>query len=300
VDIPLRKATVQRLEVNASELAHTIESIEAEAWLDWIAAAPPALVQSHGIETLRVAGAVAGMAPGTDVLMYNRVVGLGIVEPATHADVDALISAYTGAGVQRWMVQWSPAALPRETVDLMRACGFYHHNNWAKLYRSTRAPLPEIRTELRIERTGGEQRDAFASILAQAFGHERELAEWNAALIDRPGWRAYMAFAGDEPVATGALFVHGRTAWLGFGATLPSYRGRGAQSALAALRITAARELGCDAIVLETAEDLPAKPSQSYRNMRRLGFEVAYLRPNYVMIAGTPAVGLVVERRPHR
>jgi GNAT superfamily N-acetyltransferase len=288
---------VQRLDLNATEQAWALESIEAEVWLDWLAAAPPDLAESCGITSLRVAGAVAGIARGTDVLMYNRVVGLGMAEPVTHDHIDELIASYSAAGVARWMVQWCPTARPPAAVDLLRACGFYHHNNWMKLYRAAALPLPPVRTSLRIERIGGDRRDMFASVLEIAFEHDRSLAEWNASLIDRPGWRAFMAFDGAVPAATGALFVHGRTAWLGFGATLPAYRGRGAQSALAVQRIEAARELGCEMIVLETAEDLPAKPCQSFRNMIRLGFEAAYTRANYVMVAGTPAAGLMVERR---
>lgn len=286
---------MQRLDLNALGAAQTLEAIEAEVWLDWLDAAPPSLAESCAIASLRVGGAVAGIAGGTDVLMYNRVVAFGLTEPAQHEHLDTLIAAYADAGVKRWMVQWCPAAVPAATVDLMRACGFYHHNNWAKLVRTTEAPLPETGTDLRIERVGGDQRDAFAAILVAAFEHDRSLAEWNASLIDRPGWHAYMGFAGADAVATGALFVQGNTAWIGFGATHPAYRGRGAQSALVAARIAAARELGCERVVVETAEDLPARPCQSYRNLRRLGFDLAYLRANYVMIAGTAAAGLGAE-----
>lgn len=287
---------LQRLDSFTSDLAQTLESIEAEVWLDWLAAAPPALADSFGIASFRVAGAVVGMARSTDVLMYNRVVGLGMTDPATHEHIDELIATYTAAGVARWMIQWSPNARPSSTVDLMRACGFYHHNNWVKLYRPADTALPDARTLLRIERVGGERRDAFAGILEVAYGHDRPLTEWSASLIDRPGWRAYMAFDGDVPVATGALFVHGHTGWLGFAATHPDHQGRGAQSALVVTRIRAARELGCETIVVETAEDRPDRPARSFRNLTRLGFQVAYLRPNYVMVTGTRAAGLVAER----
>jgi hypothetical protein len=35
-------------------------------------------------------------------------------------------------------------------------------------------------------------------------------------------------------------------------------------------------------MIAETAEEKPDKPVASYRNMRRMGFEIAYLRPNYI------------------
>jgi GNAT superfamily N-acetyltransferase len=71
-------------------------------------------------------------------------------------------------------------------------------------------------------------------------------------------------------------------AWLGWGGTLPSYRGRGAQSAMLAARIEAARHLGCRRLVVETGPDSAEKPNPSYRNVERAGFRVAYLRENWV------------------
>jgi GNAT superfamily N-acetyltransferase len=77
------------------------------------------------------------------------------------------------------------------------------------------------------------------------------------------------------------LFVHGDTAWLGLGATLPEARGRGSQSALLARRIALAGELGCSLCVTETGESVVGRPSTSHRNILRAGFREQYLRPNY-------------------
>jgi len=40
--------------------------------------------------------------------------------------------------------------------------------------------------------------------------------------------------------------------------------------------------LGCRWFVSETAASTPEKPSPSYQNMVRGGFELAYLRPDFV------------------
>ena len=72
------------------------------------------------------------------------------------------------------------------------------------------------------------------------------------------------------------------TACQSFAATLPDYRGLGAQSALIARRFQDAAEAGCKWMVVETAEDKPERPVASYRNLKRLGFELAYLCPNYI------------------
>ena len=101
--------------------------------------------------------------------------------------------------------------------------------------------------------------------------------------MGRPGWEHYAAWDGDRLVATGGLFVAGRTAWFGLAATLDSHRGQGAQSALITQRFASARARGCEWIVTETAEQKPEHPAPSYRNLLRLGFTEAYMRDNYVV-----------------
>jgi len=91
-----------------------------------------------------------------------------------------------------------------------------------------------------------------------------------------------MAFDGDRPVATGALFRKGRCAWLSFGTTDEEARGRGAQSALLAARLDAAARLGCELATIETAEPKSGVFAPSYRNAIRLGFKALYSRPNYI------------------
>jgi len=84
------------------------------------------------------------------------------------------------------------------------------------------------------------------------------------------------------PIAGGALYVMGDVAWLGLAGTVASARRRGAQSALIRHRVNSAYALGCRWVVVETAEDTPERPAPSFHNLRRLGFNVAYPRSNYL------------------
>ena len=83
------------------------------------------------------------------------------------------------------------------------------------------------------------------------------------------------------------MFVSGDRAWLDFAATLPEYRGRGAQAALLARRIVDAAQLGCRWLVVETAEETPQRGAPSFRNMLRFGFRQAYVRPNFIYAIGS-------------
>ena len=49
-----------------------------------------------------------------------------------------------------------------------------------------------------------------------------------------------------------------------------------------AARLRRAAELGAHTLVTETGEQMPDRPSNSYRNILRHGFQEQYLRPNWI------------------
>jgi hypothetical protein len=261
---------------NSPELAQLVEFGEAEACADMLLAAAASL----GTRVVHIGSAIALVASQIPIMLFNRVVGLGLREPATEAMLDDVVAMYREAGVTRYAVQISPAARPAELPDWLEARGLLARDNWAKVYR-TATPPPEISTDLRIESIGSEHAQTFAQVTCTAFGMPLALSAMLVATNDRPGWRQYLAFDGDEAVATGALYVRGDVGWLGVGSTLPSHRRRGGQGALMARRIQDGVALGCKWLVTETGEDLPERPNPSYHNMVRTGFALAYQRINY-------------------
>ena len=105
-----------------------------------------------------------------------------------------------------------------------------------------------------------------------------------ANIVGRPGMGSrHVVYDGDAPAGAGGLFVAGRNRLaLGSGATLPGFRGRGAQSAILAARIEDARQQGCRTVTTEnSASSLRDRPSNSYRNIVRSGFREEGVRPNY-------------------
>ena len=65
-------------------------------------------------------------------------------------------------------------------------------------------------------------------------------------------------------------------------ATLPSHRGRGAQSAFLARRIADATAAGCTVLSAETGKPAEGVRNPSLENLTRVGFEVLYDRVNWV------------------
>jgi GNAT superfamily N-acetyltransferase len=228
------------------------------------------------------------MAAKIDVLAFNRVIGLGVHQSATEADVDAIVDAYRDAGVSRFFVQLSPYAQP-ELVEWLTARGFVQHNRWMKLVRDARDESPPAHSTLQVEEVSPSTRDAFTHVIARAYGMPDALRPWVAQLVGREGWTHYVAMEDGTAVAAGSLQIVGDRAWTGFAGTLPEMRARGAQSVLIARRIEDARRAGCRWIICETAEDAPGKPAPSLHNQLRFGYRVLYARPNLLWKNDAPS-----------
>lgn len=90
----------------------------------------------------------------------------------------------------------------------------------------------------------------------------------------------------DVPAGAAALYVgqvgHGTGAMtaghLVDGVTLKPHRRVGVQRAIIRKRIADGLSAGCEVFTSETAPPLPRQPLASFRNLRREGFELAYLR----------------------
>lgn len=222
-----------------------------------------------------VAGATCVRMPGApDSPMLNRVTGLGLDRPATDDDIDAVLAAMAGT---TFYVAVSPFAAPADLGRRLESRGLEPGWGWMLFERDTRPSLP-VETALRVTKVGeAGAADAWARIVTAAYALPDGARSTLAAVPGRAGWTAWLALDGDEPVAAAAMWVDGAHAYLGFAGTLPEHRGKGAQGALFAARIERARVRGCTTLVTETGEEIPDRPSSSYRNILRAGFEERFV-----------------------
>jgi ribosomal protein S18 acetylase RimI-like enzyme len=265
-------------------LERLLEDVETAMYDAWYGALPDALAAEAGIESRREGGALRLTARGFDHPFFNRVMRYAMDGTDPEAALEDTLHHYEAADIRRWMVQ----VLPHVESEAFRAAcakrGVVRLRGWAKHVGRASLDVP-AHTELRIEAVGDRSR-AWAAIVLETFGFPEAFHAWLARLAELDGWRLYLALDGTEPAAAAALYVGTgdagpRIGQLTFAGTLPRYRGRGAQSALAARRILDAREMGVDWIVTETDEELPDRPNPSYRNMVRLGLGVRYVRANW-------------------
>jgi hypothetical protein len=257
-----------------------LELVEAAAFTALWQAAPERVRREHGVRARTMAGAVCtAVAIVPENTMINRVTGLGLGGTPTDAELDE-IDAFFRDAETRYAIGVSPFAAP-DLVAQLEARGFEPGYAWMKFRRGVEPP-PPVETALRVEEIGAEHGDAFGSVVARGYGLPEAAAEWLGAAAGAAGFRLFLAWAGDEPAGTGALFQADGIGWLGLAATVPEHRRKGAQGAILAARLRAAATGGLRELATETGERLPERPSNSYRNLLRFGFEEQYVRSNYL------------------
>ena len=173
------------------------------------------------------------------------------------------------------MVQVGPFAFQDNLLEMLQKKGFRHHNNWAKLYRFADKPLPEVKTELEFVPVDTNHADIYGQIIFLSFNwQDSRLADLLASSVGQPGYHHYLVTLDNKAIAAGALHVKNEYASMALAGTLPAFRGMGAQSLLLRGRIEKARELGCEYMISETAEEkqmrIANRPLVMAADMQRL------------------------------
>src|SRR4051812_7881770 len=215
-------------------------------------------------EVAEIGGATCTVVRGLGSRMFNRALDLASTEP-----LDEIAAFY---GDEPWWVSDSHGLGPE-----LEQRGFTRDYGWMKFSRGVSPREAHSDLDVRLADRPGD----FADIVVEAFGLPERLTPLAANVVGRPGWSCFVAYDGDEPAGAGALFVHEAIGWLGYAATREEFRGRGAQSAILAARIEAARKAGCTTVTTETGELAEGRPSASYRNIVRAGFREAGVRANF-------------------
>lgn len=263
-----------------------IEIVEREAWLDLVVAAPADYVKSSKVSYARL-GAIVGIADlGVPITEFNRILGLGIEKPVNEAELDQAISWMNEHAAPSFALQVAPTSLPETKLSQwINTRGFKNvGNGWAKFYRDS-MPVEDhaIPTTLDVRLVETHDAEEFGKVAQAGFGLPLTMIPFLSAIVGRPNWKAYIAYEGDIPVASGAMFIDNNWAWLGIDATLPDYRGRGAQYALIKQRLSDGIAAGVIGFTAETGQPPEGQEStnKSYSNYHRAGFTRAYVRQNY-------------------
>jgi GNAT superfamily N-acetyltransferase len=176
----------------------------------------------------------------------------------------------------------SPLADPAHAV-LLAERGYRPFEFTSVMYRpiETHEPAPASRAAIgvRVIEERADQ-DVWSTTAADGWGEQPELREFILGIArvyaDRPDTRLFLAEHEGRAIATGVLILSHGVALLAGASTIPEGRGRGAQLALLASRLSYAVDHGYDLAMMSA---LPGSGSQ--RNAERHGFRIAYTRTKW-------------------
>jgi ribosomal protein S18 acetylase RimI-like enzyme len=247
-------------------------------------ASPDAVTRRQaGIISARIGGGAAVLVRDDSTHVWTKALGFGFAEPVTRGLIGQITDFYRKQGATEAKIQLAPPVIPADWDEIRARENLSAGRKAAKVYCETEVAVSRAALApdqgLRVGPVGPAQATEWAGTMMRVFGMPDECCTaMIGATAGRKGWHPYAVWAGDQIVAGACMHVHGDTAQFFGAATVPEYRGRGAQTALIAARARAARGAGCRWLIAETSAEAPGEHHTSLANLRRVGFEVLYER----------------------
>ncbi|MEO6260076.1 MAG: GNAT family N-acetyltransferase [Thermoanaerobaculia bacterium] len=254
-------------------LSRRLERAEGRTNLDFVQAR--ARIDSRsGACALERAGVMA---------MFDRVgspltqtFGLGLFQPATNEDLDAIEEFFTSLGAQLFH-EVSPLA-DGTALALLNERGYQPIEATSVMFRpiAPQAAMPAESGKVRVRIAARSEAALWSETAARGWA-QPELTEFlkdiGSVTVASEGMTSFFAELDGVPIATGGLSIQEGVALLAGASTLPERRKLGAQRALLDGRLRYAVDQGCDLAMM-----CAAPGSTSQRNAERQGFRIAYTR----------------------
>lgn len=269
--------------------ATKIEAAEARAWADLYAAAPHGFAEAAGLGTRVVAGARVLSWKASGRRYFSRVIGLGVIAPATEQALENILSGYQQAGITMFLLQLLPHCQPTQYEGWLRASGLEPFDAQDRIVRGdeplAHSPTVPADAELAVECVTAETADEWAEFLQRVY--RLDTGGWLQALIGRPGWHQYIARHGGAIVAARAMHVgSNRIAWLGMDGPVPGLTtdAYAHDAAICAAIVADGLALGARAFIADIEAPSKTMDAPAYEHFSQLGFATAYIRTHYTRI----------------
>jgi hypothetical protein len=255
-----------------------LERAERRFFGELFDAVPPAVAEAHGVRKADfgpIQATVTRDLPGVRTL--NLVLGAEAADAAPEGFLEEAIGWAREHEASPFVLLSPDRPGTAAAERALPALGFEQSVAWMRFVRDAHPPRFETSADVEVIAVKPGDDAPFASIAALGFGLPAWAASLLAPVTGLPAWRCYVARIDGEPQGCAALLLDGEVAELGIAATLEGGRRRGCQLALLHRRIEDAAAAGARTLFVETGARVPGRPSSSYANLLRAGFEEAYL-----------------------
>jgi len=272
--------------ITGTAVQHSIEIEKTihQAFKEFMLAMPSSFAEQVGASVHHF-GDVTNIAlrelPGA---LFNQAIGLGIYQPAKEQDIDVLISLLQQYANPAWAISLAQGAQPAELPEWLEKKGLkLQLAGLARFWRDP-VPAPEIKSTLTVRKVGPELAERFSEVITEGFGFPPHFRQWFTHLIDIKSWHSFLAYEGEDAIATGSMYIDNDLVWFGCGTTLEAHRSKGAQNLLLAHRIEQALKAQVRGMLIDTGHPGEGNPiGGSYRNILRAGFELSYVQQRYTL-----------------
>jgi GNAT superfamily N-acetyltransferase len=155
--------------------------------------------------------------------------------------------------------------------DWLASRGYEPGSAMRRYLRPSTTRVADTPSDVTIRELGVLETEGMSHIVAKSLKLSGLATVLIFGLPAQKGWRCYSARLEGREVACGSMLTMDKLALLALDATLPAARGRGCQTALIARRLADAARAGCESVVAEVCDGLPATPS-AVANLTRAGF----------------------------
>ncbi|HEV3311307.1 MAG TPA: GNAT family N-acetyltransferase [Chloroflexota bacterium] len=215
--------------------------------------------------------------PEVPAPLFNRVIGIGRSGPVDGAALDRLIERYRSYELP-FQIQLLPSSRDPRIRKFLAECG---------LTLQPASPILALKPDLwqrvtqppgvTVEELANLDDGSFSWVLLESFEMPIEVKDWVMKLAAFDGVTNFLGRVEGRPAGTGMLVEESGVAGLYSGGVLEQFRRRGLHRALIAKRVETAFSRGHDLLMSETE----AEGNQSFRDLARQGFEIAYRHENW-------------------
>ena len=263
------------------------EAVQRKAWRLLSDAAQPDLVNTLGIRCEETGSTLHQAALRVPGAQFNKVFSFGIDDDVSSASIEAAANWLEHACYKQSLLMVPSKGSDSGVGDMLLANRFHRFPLDIAIFHMDVADVPELSQspDIDVRPVGPEDAKKFGQVLSEGL-EAPAAASWLAAFaVNQPGLTAYLAYDGSLAVGAAALFIDGEWGWLFIAAVRPAYRNRGAQTALLARRLEDGKKAGVRTFNVGALRPAPGHGDvfASYRNIERVGFKIAYNRPNYML-----------------